>query len=213
MITFEHRGKTYTVDSKGYLLESDHWDKNFAEGMAPYVKIHNGLTYDHWRIINYIRDTFLEIGICPLVYETCQANIILLYELKDLFPTGYLRGACKLAGLSYSQSFCPYSLSLTPDKNPLSLFYQEDAYGFLLDPSKWDKQFSINKANEMKIGELTEDHWRVISFLRESYKQKGVVPTVYETCEVNNLEIEDLEKLFPNGYHRGAVKIAGLRAK
>ena len=35
--------------------------------------------------------------------------------------------------------------------------------------------------------------------------------TAYETCADNEVEIEDLERLFPDGYHRGAVKISGLR--
>ena len=39
-----------------------------------------------------------------------------------------------------------------------------------------------------------------------------VVPTVYEACADNGLELEDLEQLFSDGYHRGAVKLAGLRA-
>jgi tRNA 2-thiouridine synthesizing protein E len=38
-------------------------------------------------------------------------------------------------------------------------------------------------------------------------------PSVTETCEVNDLDIEELEQLFPDGYHRGAVKIAGLRLR
>jgi hypothetical protein len=40
-----------------------------------------------------------------------------------------------------------------------------------------------------------------------NFKKKNVVPTVYETCEANDLEIDDLERLFPQGYHRGAVII------
>ena len=28
-----------------------------------------------------------------------------------------------------------------------------------------------------------------------------------------NLKIDELEKLFPDGYHRGAVKLAGLRLR
>ncbi len=46
------------------------------------------------------------------------------------------------------------------------------------------------------------------------FKNAGeTVPTVYETCEENRIEIEDLEALFPDGYHRGAVKISGLRVR
>jgi len=39
----------------------------------------------------------------------------------------------------------------------------------------------------------------------------GLVPTLYETCTASDLELEDLERLFPDGYQRGVVKIAGLR--
>ena len=60
---------------------------------------------------------------------------------------------------------------------------------------------------------LTNKHWGVIRFLRQSYMENGQVPTVFETCERCGLEIEDLERLFPDGYHRGAVKIAGLRVR
>jgi sulfur relay (sulfurtransferase) DsrC/TusE family protein len=60
---------------------------------------------------------------------------------------------------------------------------------------------------------LTDRHWQVIRYLRESYRRKGYVPTVYECCESNNLELEDLASLFPDGYHRGAVKVSGLRVR
>ncbi len=50
----------------------------------------------------------------------------------------------------------------------------------------------------------------MIQFLRKHHAATGLVPTVYETCNANGLELEDLEQLFPDGYERGAVKIAGL---
>jgi hypothetical protein len=37
------------------------------------------------------------------------------------------------------------------------------------------------------------------------------VATVYESCEACEMDIRRLETLFPTGYHRGAVKLAGLR--
>ena len=89
-----------------------------------------------------------------------------------------------------------------------------DVRGFLVDPSNWDEQYASCKAYEMGAADsLTDKHWKVIYFLRDTFKKSGIVPTVYETSEANHLEIEDLEKLFPQGYHRGAVKIAGLRAR
>ena len=58
---------------------------------------------------------------------------------------------------------------------------------------------------------LTDKHWQIINFLRKSFEKNNMVPTIYETCEANGIDLEELEKLFPDGYHRGAVKIAGLR--
>jgi tRNA 2-thiouridine synthesizing protein E len=69
--------------------------------------------------------------------------------------------------------------------------------------------------DDMKIhgGKLTDKHWQIIRFLREYYEKNDEIPTVYETCEANQINIEELDQLFPDGYHRGAVKIAGLRMR
>jgi len=78
--------------------------------------------------------------------------------------------------------------------------------------SEWDKQYAINKAMEMKIPEgLTHKHWQIINYLRKKYQADKIVPTVFQCCENNNIEMDDLAVLFPAGYHRGAVKISGLR--
>ena len=61
--------------------------------------------------------------------------------------------------------------------------------------------------------ELTDRHWEVIFFLRRSYKKEKQVPTIYETFKAVGISIEELENLFPDGYHRGAVKIAGLKVR
>jgi tRNA 2-thiouridine synthesizing protein E len=66
----------------------------------------------------------------------------------------------------------------------------------------------------MKMPDLLRDkHWQIIHFIRNTYRTSRVVPTVYETCAAHHMEVKDLEKLFPDGYHRGAVKIAGLRVR
>jgi tRNA 2-thiouridine synthesizing protein E len=50
-------------------------------------------------------------------------------------------------------------------------------------------------------------------FLRQRFATNNIVPTVYETCEANHIELEELQRLFPDGYHRGAVKLGGLRVR
>jgi tRNA 2-thiouridine synthesizing protein E len=90
--------------------------------------------------------------------------------------------------------------------------YRVDVFGFLVDPDEWDEDFAVAKALEMKMpGGLTKRRREVIRHLRDSFEKNKVVPTVIECCEANNLEIEELAALFPDGYQRGAVKIAGLR--
>ncbi|MDP8240215.1 MAG: TusE/DsrC/DsvC family sulfur relay protein [Candidatus Hatepunaea meridiana] len=216
--TFRFKNRTYQVDDAGFLSDRKQWDEDFAVGMAAKTKIAGGLTQRHWDVVNYIRGTQINFGKCPLVYQTCRALGLYLWELKTLFPTGYLRGACRLAGCSYKDADLKSSnlkrILEAGVSQPRDKTYKIDISGFLVDPEDWDEQFSILKANEMRmLRALTDKHWKIIYFLRDSYAKYNTVPTVYETCEANNIDIEELEKLFPGGYHRGAVKFAGLRVK
>ena len=218
MPSFMYNDVTYTVDADGFLCDAREWSEGFAEGMARKTGLGRGLTKDHWDVIRLIRKIFEDTGKCPLVYQTCRLSGLHLDDLRRLFPEGYLRGACKLAGLTYRDGFLGHAwhkASLQDVSATLEdQVYRIDGRGFLVDPSEWDEVFAINKAFEMKIpGNLTEKHWRIIRFLRRSYTSDHVVPNVYATCEANGMDLEELETLFPDGYHRGAVKIAGLRAR
>lgn len=212
------RNKAYETDGDDFLENPYTWDESFAEEMAGRVDISGGLTAPHWRVINFIRNTFLETGRCPPIYKTLRDLNLRIKDMKKLFPSGYLRGACKLAGLTYrAQHIHPLwlerkGIAKIPDFLEKKV-YRVDAYGFLVDPGEWDEDFALHKSDELKMPEgLTEEHWRIVKFLRARFQETGSVPTVYETCEDNEIEIEDLERLFPDGYHRGAVKISGLRA-
>ncbi len=90
--------------------------------------------------------------------------------------------------------------------------YEVDARGFLVRPEDWDEEFAERTAPEVGITEgLTGEHWSVIRFVRETYARHRQVPLVHVTCINNGLKTRDLKRLFPAGYHRGAVKLAGLR--
>jgi TusE/DsrC/DsvC family sulfur relay protein len=217
MSTFTFGDKSYQLDTEEFLADYNEWDEDFARGMAPKAGIISGLTDDHWKIIRFIRDQFNETGKCPLVYETCRINRLHLQEFKRLFPSGYLRGACKLAGVTYKEGYLnqsglgDFAESITSP--PQEKSYEIDGRGFLINPYQWDEEFAAARAYEMKMPKLTEKHWEVIRFLRSSFEKNNMVPNVYETCEANSIELDELQKLFPDGYHRGAVKIAGLRVR
>lgn len=218
MSTFTFQEISYEIDNQQFLINSRSWDENFTEGMADQLGMPK-LTKDHWDVIKAIRSSYRETGRCPIVYETCRQCGLRLADLKSLFPSGYLRGACRLAGITYKEAYLGqrYIPQTAEDLNVISASksYSVDVRGFLINPEEWDEYYAIFRAYDMKIpgGRLTEDHWQIINFLRDNYKATNEVPTVYETCEKNGIDLDRLERLFPDGYHRGAVKIAGLRVR
>ncbi|MBN1654482.1 MAG: TusE/DsrC/DsvC family sulfur relay protein [Deltaproteobacteria bacterium] len=205
----------FEVDSQGFLVDPAAWNEEFAVATAPLVGIEKGLTEQHWNIIRFIRDAYNKYGRVPLVYVTCINHKLRVREFKEFFPTGYHRGACRLAGLSYRTEYYNFWI----DKNQLAhpqiernKVYRIDAQGFLIDAENWDEYYALNKAAELKMEDgLTDKHWQIIRYLRHRFADLGEIPSVIETCEENRIELAELQQLFPDGYHRGAIKIAGLR--
>jgi len=217
MMNFSHKDVTYEVDDQGFLLDSKFWDINFAEGMAKECGIQD-LTAEHWDVIHFIRDAYDKNGMCPTIFAVCKANGLRPREMKRLFPTGFHRGMCRIAGVHYRTPKRPYELQhkeRTADLKAISgdKHYTVDVRGFLVDSETWDEHFALHRALEMRIpnGELTEKHWQVIDYLRSTAKAHKQIPSIYDVCEHCDLDFEGLERLFPDGYHRGALKIAGLR--
>lgn len=210
---FEYRGQEYEIDEDDFLVDQEKWDKNFAEGMATRAGIGGGLFRQHWDVLEFIRRYFSNFSECPKVHKTCMALKLRIADLEKLFPTGYRRGACKLAGLCYHPEDIHVSgYSARNGEGPLSsAVYRINVRGFLVDPAEWTEDFAVYKWNETKMPfPLNRKHWQIIKYLRAQYERTGKVPTVYDTCRENNIDIEELGMLFPDGYHRGAVKIAGL---
>ena len=203
------KGKDYPVDGEGFLSDPSRWDEGFAQGLAEEVGIEGELTDRHWEVIHFIRRFWMERGICPTIFQACRILGLHVAGFRFLFPAGYQRGACRLAGISY-RSESHEDGSESPDLQRQS--YRIDIWGFLLDPDEWDDRFALLKARETKLpGGLTNRHWEVIRFLREVFYRTRKVPTVFETCDALGIDENELETLFPDGYHRGAVKMAGLR--
>jgi tRNA 2-thiouridine synthesizing protein E len=228
MPTLTVGAKAYEVDESGFLLDFRQWDEGFAREVAKDQQIEGDLTSDHWRVIRYIHAVFREEGRCPLVFQTCRSNKLRLKDLATLFPTGYLRGACKLAGITYREGYHGYGCApplarrygqaeaadAAEQARPMPLVnktYSTDVRGFLVDPASWDEQYATMRASDMKMPALTERHWTLLWYVRDYYEAHREVPTVYQACEANHLEVDELAELFPDGYQRGLVKLAGLR--
>ncbi len=98
MAMIELNGRTYNVDEDGFLEDPAIWDDAVARDFAKGEEIAE-LTDDHWKVINYIRNYYLEFGIAPMVRKLCKETGFKLNQIYELFPSGPAKGACKLAGL------------------------------------------------------------------------------------------------------------------
>ena len=98
MPTYEVDGRAYDVDEDGFLQEPERWNDDVAIDFAKTEGI-DALTDEHWKVIRYIRDYYLQFGIAPMVRKLCKETGHKLSEVYQLFPSGPAKGACKLAGL------------------------------------------------------------------------------------------------------------------
>lgn len=85
-----------------------------------------------------------------------------------------------------------------------------DKDGFMTDPSQWDAAVAEAIAREEGIDQMTEQHWRIVNFIREYWKEHDLAPPVRLICEELNVSVRDIYKLFTAGPARGACRVAGL---
>ena len=98
MATIELAGKNFEVDEDGFLQDPDLWNEEVAAAFARIEGIEE-LTEEHWKIVHYIRDYYLEHGAAPMIRKLCKETDCKLKKIYDLFPSGPAKGACKIAGL------------------------------------------------------------------------------------------------------------------
>jgi len=85
-----------------------------------------------------------------------------------------------------------------------------DAEGFFAHPAQWTEAMAPDIAAQEGIATLTEDHWRVIKFMRSEFHDKGEGPTVRVLGKTSGVSIKELYGLFPKGPAKTAAKIAGI---
>ncbi|MBZ4686896.1 MAG: dissimilatory sulfite reductase related protein [Clostridia bacterium] len=85
-----------------------------------------------------------------------------------------------------------------------------DEDGFMVDPDLWDEDVAVALAKTEEIDELTEDHWKVINYLRDYYQQFGIAPMIRKVTKSTGFKLKEIYELFPSGPAKGACKVAGL---
>jgi tRNA 2-thiouridine synthesizing protein E len=98
MAQVEIAGHRLEVDEHGFLQEPEKWNEDIAKAFAAAEGV-NELSAEHWKVIRYLRNYYLEFKICPMVKKLTKETGIRLKGLWELFPQGPANSACKWAGV------------------------------------------------------------------------------------------------------------------
>jgi len=96
------------TDDEGYLIDPAEWSEELAELLAAKENIE--LTDAHWDALRFMRDFYQEHQVIPDVrfvarhlatrFGAGSRNMIF-----ELFPYGYVKQACKIAGMRRPRSW------------------------------------------------------------------------------------------------------------
>jgi TusE/DsrC/DsvC family sulfur relay protein len=85
-----------------------------------------------------------------------------------------------------------------------------DAEGFLERPEQWTEELAGEIGRENGIDTLTDRHWQVVHFMRETYLETGSAPSIRTLGKASGVPVQELYQLFPKGPAKLAAKIGGI---
>lgn len=85
-----------------------------------------------------------------------------------------------------------------------------DEDGFIQEPEKWNEEVAKALAKTEGVEELTEDHWKLVNYLRDYFQKFGVAPMIRKLCKESGFPLKKVYEMFPSGPAKGACKVAGL---
>jgi len=84
-----------------------------------------------------------------------------------------------------------------------------DDEGFLQQPDQWDRGVAETMALDLDMT-LTDRHWLVIDYMRDTYLETGQAPTIRSLGKQSGVPVKELYQLFPKGPAKLAAKLAGI---
>ena len=97
----------------------------------------------------------------------------------------------------------------TIEHNGSSFTVDED--GFLTGSiDEWNDNWVDYVRGVEGIGDMTDEHRKVIDTLRDYYKKNGIAPMVRILSKTTGFPLKRIYELFPSGPGKGACKMAGL---
>lgn len=92
---------TWRRDAEGYLVDPNDWTEDFARLAAAEEEIE--LTSDHWEVVRFMREWQESHQVSPdarhVMKHLAATRGASRNRLFELFPYGYVRQACKIAGM------------------------------------------------------------------------------------------------------------------
>jgi TusE/DsrC/DsvC family sulfur relay protein len=85
-----------------------------------------------------------------------------------------------------------------------------DEDGFIQQPDLWNQTVAAAIGTTEGVENLTEEHWKVVNYLRDYYLKFGVAPMIRKLCKETGFDLKKIYALFPSGPAKGACKVAGL---
>ena len=98
------------------------------------------------------------------------------------------------------------TLAATPSYEALD----RDAEGLLRRPEQWTEELARQLARENGIDTLTEKHWQVVRYMRNTFLTTGSAPSIRTLGKESGVPIKELYQLFPKGPAKLAAKIGGI---
>ncbi len=239
MNSLEIGGNVIAFRADGYLQNMGDWTPELAEKMAADEGLK--LTPEHWDVLNVMRDYYKEFNTSPILkllrreltkqYGKERASI---EALDALFPHGVQQQGSRLAGvplayldveLDQAQRTPSVVSASSAKKTATGLSEPFDfegktiqvyASGNLIHLDDWSEALADVLAQRENI-KLSEDHWKIIDFIRKFYFQYGITPMVKVLIRHMTEELgkdaanrEHMYQLFPGGPAKQGSRIAGL---
>ena len=85
-----------------------------------------------------------------------------------------------------------------------------DEDGFIQEPDQWNDDVACALATTEAVDNMTDDHWKVVKYLRDYYLKFGSAPMIRKLCKETGFKLKEIYELFPSGPAKGACKVAGL---
>ena len=88
---------------------------------------------------------------------------------------------------------------------------QVNEEGFMTNPAEWTKEIAVELAKEEGISVLSDAHWKIIDFCRQTAASSGgKAPTLRQITVGTGISTKELFALYPKGPAKKVAKISGL---